>query len=149
MVEQSHTCERHCDTVLITALDHKVITDRAAGLCDIGDAASVSALDVIAEWEEGIRAYRYTLDGCKIFLLFLKGKGLGLRTKILLPVAVSANVLFVFVDIAVDNVISVGTTESIKERVSRKGRFRTLSCWRRNHVSALPPASLVQWILDC
>ena len=41
---------------------------------------------------------------------------LGLLGKVLLPVAVSANVLFVLIDITVDNVIAVGSAEGVLER---------------------------------
>ena len=49
MVEEAHAGEGHRHAVAVAGLDDEVITDRAAGLCDVGNAALVCALDVVAE----------------------------------------------------------------------------------------------------
>lgn len=54
MVEKSETCKAHDHAVLVGCLDDLVITDRTARLSNILNAALSCALDVIAEWEEGI-----------------------------------------------------------------------------------------------
>ena len=54
MVEQAHTGERHGDAILVAGLNHIVITDRAAGLCDKLHTALMGALDIVAEGEECI-----------------------------------------------------------------------------------------------
>ena len=48
--------------------------------------------------------------------MFLTGEGRGLLGKVFLPVAVCTNVLFVLVDVTVDDVIAVGTAERCFER---------------------------------
>ena len=48
--------------------------------------------------------------------MLLAGKGCGLLGKVFLPVAICTNVLFVLVDVTVDDVISVGATECGFER---------------------------------
>jgi hypothetical protein len=54
MVEQANASECHCDTVLVASLDDIVITNRTTCLSDELNARLVSALDVVAEWEERI-----------------------------------------------------------------------------------------------
>ena len=119
MVEKTHSCECHNHTVFVSALDNEIVTDRSAGLCDVLNTALLCALDVIAEGEECIRAECYAVKGSEVFRFFLCGKLFGLGGEVLLPVSVSANVLFVAVDVAVDNVISVGAAESILEGKSK------------------------------
>ena len=113
VVEQSHTGEGHCNASLVTLFDNKIVTNGTAGLCDISNTALFGALDVIAEGEEGIRAEGDAVDRVEVGALLLTREGSGLLGEVLLPVAVSANVLFVLVDVTVDNVISVGSAESI------------------------------------
>ena len=69
MVEQSHSCECHCHTILIACLDNIVITDRSAGFSNILNTALVSTLDIVTEGEECIRAQSYIIVLCKPFLL--------------------------------------------------------------------------------
>ena len=45
-------------------------------------------------------------------LVFVCGKRFGTAGEIFLPVAVGADVLFVFVDISVDHVVAVGAPEA-------------------------------------
>lgn len=54
MVEEADACECHGDAILVARLDDIVITHRAAGLGYILHAALVSALYVVAEWEERV-----------------------------------------------------------------------------------------------
>ena len=39
MVKQPYTCECHCDAVFVTRVDHMIVTDGTACLCDIIYAA--------------------------------------------------------------------------------------------------------------
>ena len=112
MVEQSHAGEGHGHAVLIAALDDQIVADGAAGLGDVGNAGLLGALDVVAEGEEGIRTQSHTVDGVEIGSLLLTGEGSGLLGEVLLPVAVSGNVLLVLVDVTVDDVVAVGAAES-------------------------------------
>ena len=115
MMEMSHSGKAHRNAVFVAALDDEIVADRSAGLCDVGNARLLRALDVIAKGEEGIRAKCYAADCIEVCSLLLAGEGRGSFGKVLLPVAVSANVFFVLVDVSVDNVISVGSAESILE----------------------------------
>ena len=54
VMEQADVGHRHCDAVFVAGLDDVVVTDGAAALRDVGDAALMRALDVVAEREEGI-----------------------------------------------------------------------------------------------
>ena len=112
VVEEAHAGKAHRYAILIAALDNYVVTDRSAGLCDVLNAALLCALDVIAEREECIRAECHAVDGVEVGALLLAGKGSGLLGEVLLPVALSANVLLVLVDISVNYVISVRSAES-------------------------------------
>jgi len=54
VMEQADAGHRHCDAVFVAGLDDVVVADGAAALCDVGDAALMRALDVVAEREEGV-----------------------------------------------------------------------------------------------
>ena len=62
MVEQPQTRKGHDHSVLVAAVDHRVVADGAAGLGDVAHAAAVRALDVVAEGEERVRAQRHAVD---------------------------------------------------------------------------------------
>ena len=53
-MEKTDAREYHCHSVLIAALDDKVISDRTARLSDILNAALVRTLNVVREREERI-----------------------------------------------------------------------------------------------
>ena len=61
MVEQTDAGKCHGHAILVAGLYHVVITDRTAWLRDILHTALVSTLDVVAKWEECIRAQGYIL----------------------------------------------------------------------------------------
>ena len=56
VMEQADVRHGHRHVVFVGRLDDIVVADGAAGLGDIGHAALVGALDVVAEREEGIGA---------------------------------------------------------------------------------------------
>ena len=116
VVEQTHTRKGHGHAVFVAAIDNNVIANRAAGLCNILDAATLCSLDVVVKREEGVRTQSNTVDGSKVSKLLLTGKGCRLLGKVLLPVALGANVLFVLIDVTVDDVVSVRTSERRFER---------------------------------
>ena len=115
MMEQSHACVRHNDAVLIAAICYNVVTNTSAGLSDIGNAAAVSTLYIIIEGEECVTCKSDAASGCKICLLFLTSKGLGLMGEESLPVAVADSVLRIFAEVNVDSVISVRSANAGKE----------------------------------
>ena len=59
MVEQAHPGKRHHHAIFIARLNHIVITDRAAGLRNIGNAAAMRTFNIIAKREERIAAKRH------------------------------------------------------------------------------------------
>ena len=122
-MEKSHSGKAHRDVILVAALDDEIVADRSAGLCDVGNAGLLRALDVITEGEEGVRAECYAADCIEVCSLLLAGEGLGALGKVLLPITVGANVLLILIDIAVDDVISVGSAEGGLE-----GEVQNLVC---------------------
>ena len=115
MVEQAHAGECHDHAVFVAALYHKVVADGAAGLCDIFYSAALCSFDVVAEREECVRAERYAVYRGEICLDFLVGQRLGAGGEILLPVALGADIFFVFVDVAVNDIVPVGAAYRILE----------------------------------
>ena len=113
MVEETHAGKGHGHTVFIAAFDHGIVTDRATGLGNVLNAALLSALDIIAEREEGIRTKGNAINGSEVGLCLFIGQRLGLAGEVLLPVAVCANVLFILIDIAVDHVVAIGAAKGI------------------------------------
>ena len=116
MVEQAHAGECHDHAVFVAALYHKVVADGAAGLCDIFYSAALCSFDVVAEREERVRAERYAVYRSEIFFYLLVGQRLGAGGEIFLPVALGADILFVFVDVAVNDIVPVGAAYRILER---------------------------------
>ena len=138
MMEQSHSGKGHDDTVAVALFDDQIVPNGAAGLGDVANAGGLGPLDVVREGEEGVGTQSHPVEtGKERFFVFL-GQPLRLPGEVILPDALGAHVLFVAVDVAVDDVVPAGTTQI------RKGRFRVLGCWRRKKVSALEPASRVQ-----
>ena len=52
MVEQSCAGKAHCHTVLIAGFYNLIVSYASAGLCHVGNSASLAALDIIAEGED-------------------------------------------------------------------------------------------------
>lgn len=92
-MEQAYTGHSHDDAVLIASVDDIIVADAASGLGHILHAASVSALDVVAEWEEGITTQTNILVlGNPLFLL-LTGEHLRLTGEEVLPCSVAKHVV--------------------------------------------------------
>ena len=116
MVEQSHAGEGHDDTVLVALFDDQVITDGAAGLGNVLDAGSHATLDGVGKGEECVGAQGYGITGIQPCTLFFGSQRLGTDGEVVLPDALGANVLFVAVDVAVDDVVTAGATQVGTER---------------------------------
>ena len=89
MMEEAHTCERHCDAILVAGINNIVVANRTACLSDVLYAALVRTLDVVAEREEGVGAEGdagLLLEPCLFLLTREDGRFLGEDA---LPVAVS------------------------------------------------------------
>ena len=54
MMEEAHTCERHCDAILVAGINNIVVANRTASLSNVLYATLVSTLDVVAEREERV-----------------------------------------------------------------------------------------------
>src|SRR5699024_5677450 len=85
VMEQANARERHGDAVFVARGDYVVIANGTARLRDIGHAALVRALHVIAKGEERIAAQRHILQALEPFALFLCGERLRPHREILLP----------------------------------------------------------------
>ena len=59
MMEQPETGKRHGNAVFIAGFNNIVVTDAAACLSDIFNAAALCAFDIVAEREECVAAERY------------------------------------------------------------------------------------------
>ena len=59
MMEQPETGKRHGNAVFIAGFNNIVVTDTAACLSDIFNAAALCTFDIIAEREECVAAERY------------------------------------------------------------------------------------------
>ena len=77
MVEKTHSSECHNHTVIVASLDNYVITDRTAGLGNIGNTGFFSAVDIVTEREESIGADRNTCNGIKVSSLFFSCEWIG------------------------------------------------------------------------
>ena len=53
-MEQTYPCKCHRYTIFITSIDHMIVTNGTACLCDIFDTAFMSTFDVVTEGEESI-----------------------------------------------------------------------------------------------
>ena len=116
MVEQAHAGEGHDHIVLIALGNHQIVTDRAAGLCDVLYTGSEGTLNVIAEGEECIAAQSHIGLLCQKCLLILLGQRLGTAGEVVLPNTLGANIFLVAVDITVDHIVTVRATQILTER---------------------------------
>ena len=116
MVEKSHAGEGHYHIIFISSVDYNVVPDGSAGLCNVAYAAALCSLDVVVEREERVGAECNACDAVEILARLSVGERLGLDCEVLLPDAVRADVLFVFVDISVDDIVAVGTLNFGLER---------------------------------
>ena len=111
MVEQSHAGEGHDDAVLVALFDDQVVTDGAAGLSDVLDTGGHAALDGVGEGEEGVGAQGHSVTAVQPCPLFFLGQGFGTDGEVVLPNALGAHILFVAVDVAVDDIVTAGTAQ--------------------------------------
>ena len=110
-MEQAHAGEGHDDAVLVALFDDQIVTDGAAGLGDVLDAGSNAALDGVGEGEESIGAQGNSITGIQPCPLFFSSQRLGTDGEVVLPDALSADILFVAVDVAVNDVVAAGTAQ--------------------------------------
>ena len=132
MVEQAHAGESHGDAVLVAFLDDEVIADGAAGLGNVADAGGIGPLDVVGEGEEGIRAQGHAPDLGQEFPLVLLGQAIGLPGEVVLPDTLGADILFIAVDVAVNDVVAVGAAQIFPEgQGQRLGLKHFLLCLKK------------------
>ena len=115
VMEQTHTGEGHDDAVLVALLDDQIVPDGAAGLGNVLHTGGIGPLDVVREGEEGIGAQSHILTGGQPLTLVLLGQRFGLTGEVVLPDAVGADILFIAVDVAVNDVVPVGTAQILPE----------------------------------
>jgi hypothetical protein len=116
MMEQPQACKAHHHVMFIAAFDDGIVADGTAGLRDVLHAAQIRTFDVVREREERVGAERDVLYTVQIRPLFLRGKGLGPMREKALPYALCADVLFILIDIAVDDVVTVRSRRLRQER---------------------------------
>ena len=74
------------------------------------------ALNVVAEREERVAAEGNTVACCEECLCLFIGERSGLNLEIFLPDSVSADIFFIFIDVTVNYIVSVGAFDVISER---------------------------------
>ena len=115
-MEQSHACECHCHAVFVACSDNIVITDGAAGFCNVGNAALRCSFDVVTEGEERVRAQSNACHCSQVCFLFFSCQRFGFFGEQCLPCAFCQYIFVIVGDINVDCVISVRTTYCRQER---------------------------------
>ena len=125
MVEQTHAGEGHDDTVLVALFDDQVIADGAAGLSNVLDTGGNAALDGVSEGEESVAAQSNSITGIQPCTLFFGSQRLGAFGKVVLPDTLSTDILFIAVDVAVDDIVAAGTAQ-----VSTEGQIQAVPCWQ-------------------
>mgnify|MGYP001064455127 CR=1 FL=1 len=115
-MEQAQAGECHCNTVLIAGLNNIIITDRAACLCNILNAAAMRTLNVIAEREECVTAESNVLQLCNPSLFLFASQRFRFFSEEVFPYAVSQYILIIIGDVNVDGVVAVGAAYSVNER---------------------------------
>ena len=116
MVEQTNTGECHRHSVFVAHIDHVIVTDRSARLRDILYAALVGTFDIVAEWEEGVRAESHILhlvEPCAFFLFCEYRRFFG---EYFLPLTVCENIHILVPDINVNGVVTIRTFDLVDKR---------------------------------
>ena len=112
MMEQAHTGKRHGDIVFVRRLDDVVVTDRAAGFNNVGNAALSRALNIVAEGEERVGADGHAALARDPFLALLCAQRLGALLENALPRAVSKHIFALVGNVDVDGVVAVGAANA-------------------------------------
>ena len=111
MMEQTHAGEGHDDAVLVALFDDQIITDGAAGLGDVFDTGGHATLDRVSEGEECVAAQSDGITAVQPCPLLFRSQRLGTLGEIILPDTLGADILFVAIDVAVDDIVTTGTTQ--------------------------------------
>ena len=85
MMEESHAGEGHDHAVLVALVDDQVVADGTAGLGNVLDAGSGTALDRVSEGEECVGAQSNSVTGIQPCTLLIKSQRLGTGGEIILP----------------------------------------------------------------
>ena len=115
MMEQADAGEGHYHVIFITGCDDILITDGTARLCDILNAALVSALNVVAEGEEGIGTKGNAGQLIQPCAFFFSRKNGRLLCENLLPGAVRADIHIFLTDVNIDGVVSLCPLDILAE----------------------------------
>ena len=81
VMEQAHAGQGHDNTVLVSLFDDQIIADGAAGLSDVLNAGSNTALDGVSEGDEGVGTQSYGITGIQPCPLSSKVRGSGRTVK--------------------------------------------------------------------
>ena len=73
MMEQPQAAKCHGNTVFVAGVNHLLVADGTAGFDNGGHAATVRALNVVAERKERVAAQAYAGDLGEPFFLFRFG----------------------------------------------------------------------------
>ena len=115
-MEEANVSKRHSDAVLVAGINNMIVTDTTACFCYVFNTTLMSTLNIVAEWEESITTYRYTLVLGNPSLLLLAGQWLRLLCKELLPNAVCKYILIIVRNVNINSVISVRSADIVNKR---------------------------------
>ena len=116
-MEQTHTGKGHGDSVLVALCNDQIVTDGAAGLGDVLNAGGDAALDGVGEGEESVGAQGDGITRIQPCPLLFGGQRLRTDSKVILPNALGADILFVAIDVAVDDIVTAGTAQVCAEGI--------------------------------
>ena len=114
-MEQTDSGKAHDHSILVTGIDHIVITDRSARLGNVFYTALVCALDIVSEWEERIRTKCNIRILVKPCALLLSGKDIRLYLEDILPCAVRKDIHIILTHVQIDRIVTVRTLDSVNE----------------------------------
>ncbi len=111
MMKQAHADKGHDHALFIALFDDQIIANRATGLCNVLNTGSKGTLHVTAEGEKCIAAQRNIAVKSQPGPLVAFGKTLRLLGEAVLPNAVCTDILFVAVDVSIDNIVAISTPQ--------------------------------------
>ena len=113
MMEQTDSGEAHHHSVLITRFDHMIVSNGAARLRYISDAASVGPFYIVSKREERIRAKRHIRVLRQPRALFFLREYLRTDLENILPLALGKHIHIILSNIQIDGVVPVGAFNMI------------------------------------
>ena len=107
VMEQTNTGKCHHHIIFVAGLNHCIITDRTARLCNICHTALMGPFNIIREWEEGIRAQSHLCELIQPRSLFFSCKYGRFLCKHFFPCAICQHVHIFFANININGIVTL------------------------------------------